>query len=324
MRLFITGGSGFIGTNVIEFYQSVCNIEIFNYDIVAPLNSEHAEYYHQGDIMNYNALYGAIDIFKPTHLLHLAARTECVENVDLETEFAVNIKGTQNVLDATMLCDSLQRVIITSSQYVCGANNFPEDMDDYAPATLYGQSKVITEQKTKATNIPSTWTIIRPTNVWGPWHMRYKREAWKVMKKGFYIHSGGKAVIRCYVYVGNVIEYINKIFTAAPSDIHKKTFYLTDPPADIYEWANGFNKAFTGKNARRIPRPILKTIAFFGELITKLGGRFPLTLSRYHSMTTDYLCPTKQTYDTLGEPVVSLKAGVQETVKWINAFDKAE
>ena len=39
-KILITGGSGFIGTNMVDYYINN-GIEIINVDIVKPLNSSH-------------------------------------------------------------------------------------------------------------------------------------------------------------------------------------------------------------------------------------------------------------------------------------------
>ena len=60
--------------------------------------------------------------------------------------------------------------LITSSQLVCRPGYVPKNYEDYAPHTLYGQSKVQTELITRAwKGAPCPWTLIRPTSIWGPW-----------------------------------------------------------------------------------------------------------------------------------------------------------
>ena len=69
---------------------------------------------------------------------------------------------------------AIERAIIASTQYVAGPSRLPKDDEDYFPHTVYGQSKVVTEQLTRAANLACAWTLVRPTNIWGPWHMRYR------------------------------------------------------------------------------------------------------------------------------------------------------
>lgn len=320
MRLLITGGSGFIGTNYMAFARAegrtVCNA-----DVAAPLDSCQRDNWKPCDIMDLPALREVFAQFAPTHVIHLAARTECIEGVDLYDAFNVNITGTQHVLDAIRSTPGIERVIITSSQYVCGPEHFPRGSEDFGPHTVYGQSKVLTETLTRAAALPCVWTLIRPVNIWGPWHLRYRREAWSVIRRGLYFHPGGKPVMRTYGYIGNVIWQCEQIFTAAEDQVHAKVFYTGDEAIDIYDWANAFSLALRGQPARKIPRPLLRTIALAGDGVTALTRKpFPLTSSRYRSMTQDYLTPIHETFERFGPPPYLLREGVDKTVKWLNTY----
>ncbi|QBG47323.1 NAD(P)-dependent oxidoreductase [Verrucomicrobia bacterium S94] len=321
MRLLLTGGSGFIGTNLIHFYRESADA-ILNLDIAEPLNPEDRAFWKRVDIMDASMLSASVAAFAPTHVIHLAARTDCVEDVDVHVEYDVNITGTQHVLEAIKACSCIERVIITSSQYVCGPEHFPENDTDYGPHTVYGQSKVITEQLTREAGLNCIWTLIRPENIWGPWHMRYRSEAWRIIRKGLYLHPGGKPVIRCYGYVGNIIWQMDEIFKAPKAQVHKAVFYVGDRAEDIYDWVNEFSLQLTGKRARKVPRFFLQLIGWVGDVITAVTGRkFALTSSRYESMTQDYLTPIEKTFDVFGEPPFSLKAGVEKTVRWLHEYD---
>ena len=318
-RWLVTGGSGFIGANLMtELLRR--NEAVLNLDQQPPLAAAHQAVWRHTDLLDAAALRAAFADWRPTHVIHLAARTECDETTTVEAGYRANTEGTSNVLSAIRQTPGIERVIITSSQYVCGPDHFPKDMQDYGPHTVYGQSKVITEQLTRAANLPCTWTLIRPTNIWGPWHMRYRREAWAVIRKGLYLHPAGKPVVRCYGYVGNIVHYILKIMAAPPAVVQAQTFYLGDPPLNIYEWANAFALGLTGRPARKVPRPLLRAIGAAGDLLGLCGLKFPLTTSRYRSMTSDYLCPMDATYAVLGPPPISLQQGVAETLAWLNSY----
>ena len=62
-------------------------------------------------------------------------------------------------------------------------------------------------------------------------------------------------------------------------------------------------------------------LAIFGDGITRLGGTFPLTSSRYRSMTVDYPTPMA-TIEDFGSAPYSLEEGVEETVRWLRAQDE--
>ncbi|MFU8781323.1 MAG: NAD-dependent epimerase/dehydratase family protein, partial [Kiritimatiellia bacterium] len=161
MRLLITGASGFIGTNAIAFFAGLTD-HILNLDIQAPLDAAQQKYWQKVDILDQEELVAAFTAFAPTHCIHMAARTECDEKTTVEEGYGVNTKGTEQVLAAVKACPSLERLIVVSSQFVCGPGPLPASDTDYYPHTVYGQSKVVTEQLTRAAGLDCVWTIVRP------------------------------------------------------------------------------------------------------------------------------------------------------------------
>ncbi len=321
MRILVTGASGFIGTNFINFFKKEFKCELLNLDISAPLDSLQSEYWQSVDIMDLDALIKAFSKFKPTHVVHMAARADCDENTTVEDGYSVNTIGTKNLLDAVKNCSSVERLIVVSTQYVCGPGRIPECDEDYFPHTVYGHSKVETEKLVRAANLKCIWTIVRPTNIWGPWHLRYRNEAWRVIKKGFYLHPNGQPVVRAYGYVGNVVRQMSKIFELDSALIDRETFYVGDKIGDIYNWVDAFSMALTGKHARKVSRGLLKTIGLFGDFVGIFGVKFPLTSSRFKSMTQDYLTNMDKTFSILGDSPVSVNKGVGETVEWLVKYD---
>jgi GlcNAc-P-P-Und epimerase len=319
MKILITGGSGFIGTNVIDAFARD-GWRILNYSIDPPLKSDHAPFWRRGDILDAPVLRSTFHEFQAELVLHLAARTECDENTTVETGYRVNTEGTRNVLDAIRTTPSIKRAIITSSQFVCAPGRLPKSDADYFPETVYGESKVITEQLTRETDLPICWTIIRPTNIWGPWHMRYRREFWRVLQRGLYTHPGHEPVIRSYGYVKNVVHQIQRVFQADVDPVCGKTFYLGDRPINLYDWTNGFSRALTGHDVRIVPRSWLRFVALLGDIPTWLTGKaFLINSSRFRSMTTNYETPMGRTFELFGENPYKLEDGIQETVEWLHS-----
>lgn len=320
MRMLVTGGSGFIGTNLIDALLEG-DATVLNLDINPPKKEAHLPYWRECDILDCDRTLRYFRELGPTHVVHLAARTDTLSN-NLE-EYKVNTEGTFNVLACIKITPSVERVIITSSQFVFGPPGLPRDAEDFEPMGAYGMSKVISEKATRSAGLECIWTITRPTNIWGPWHPRYPHEFWLVLKKGLYFHPGGRSTVRSYGYVGNIVFQMMRIMEAPAPLVDRKVYYLGDPPIPLMDWVNGFSVAITGKPARTVPSGVLRMVAALGSLVGKIGIRAPLTLSRYASMTEDYFSPMEATMRDFGVPPYSLEEGVGETVAWLDRYWEA-
>ena len=72
-KLLITGGSGFIGTNLIEYLSKDTQYEIQNIDIVKPKKSVQDKYWVQVDLRKHDAVIAAVVAFAPDYVIHLGA-----------------------------------------------------------------------------------------------------------------------------------------------------------------------------------------------------------------------------------------------------------
>ena len=58
-RIIITGGSGFIGTNLVDYYLAR-DCHVLNLDHLPPRNPAHLNYWQKVDILRFNELKSAI------------------------------------------------------------------------------------------------------------------------------------------------------------------------------------------------------------------------------------------------------------------------
>jgi nucleoside-diphosphate-sugar epimerase len=314
-RILVTGGSGFIGTAVVARLLAA-GYTVCNFDLKPPYLPEHAPYWRAGDLLDRDTLQAAFDDAAPSAVVHLAARTDTLSR-KLD-DYRVNTEGSANVVDACHARPAIRRLVFTSSQFVFGPYGLPGDDEDFRPHTAYGESKAIAERYLRTSHPGLCWTIVRPTNIWGPWHPRYPREFWRVLRRGLYLHPRGPEVIRSYGYVGTVADQINTILDLPEALVNQRVLYLGDSPMRLVDWANGFSLALTGRRVREVPFSILRLIALAGDALQTVTGRAaPLTTSRLRSMTESYPTPMEPTFLLLGTPKRTLEEGIAETVRWL-------
>jgi hypothetical protein len=102
--------------------------------------------------------------------------------------------------------------------------------------------------------------------------------------------------------------------------VHKKVFYVGDSPDDIVNWANEFSKALRGTKVKIVPAVLVYSLGLLGDVLKLFGITFPITTSRYKSMTTSNSAPMEKTFEILGDPPYSLEQGVAVTVNWLRRY----
>lgn len=313
-RVLITGGSGFIGTNLIEALSAL-GADITNFDVSAPLDFRHRGFWTSGDVRDGNALEEVLRHDMPTHVIHLAARVD-IKGQTLD-DYSTNVVGTTNLLNALRTSPEVQRVIVASTQFVGQPGHVPTRDDDYKPHTAYGQSKVEAEKLTRQSDLP--WVIIRPTTIWGPHDLSYRRMFYRVMDRGLYLHPGRIPCHRSMGFVGNLVDQVLRLLTNEASRVLGSTFYLGDPVVNLINFVDEFSLRITGRPARTAPPGVLRALAHGGDLLQSLRLPAPITTGRLASMTEDFVVPIEDTFAVTGAPPISLEAAVKATVDWLEA-----
>jgi nucleoside-diphosphate-sugar epimerase len=317
-RYLITGGSGFIGTNTVAAALDAGH-DVLNLDSGKPLFSPHRKHWRKSDLLDAKSIGAAFADFEPNVVIHLAAVTDCDPQSDL-AHYAPNVAGTEHVLDAVRGTPRVDRLIVTSSQFVCRPGYAPKADDDYSPHTVYGESKVLTERATRAADLSCAWSIIRPTNIWGPWLLRHL-PFYRLMRRGLYVHPASDC-IRTWGYVGTVVDQIFRLLTLPADVVTGKTVYVGDPPRRLTEIANEFSRGLRGREVRQAPQWLLRNGARLGDCLSRIGLPSPLTTARYRSMTEDYIVDMEPTYELLGRPAFSNADGVRAVGEWLDAYGR--
>ena len=312
----VTGGSGFIGTNLIE---RLVNLEyhVVNLDIKPPKNIKFNKNYRYLDINDQATLCSYICRLKPHYLIHLAARTDLLG--ETKEDYKVNIDGVENVCVASSKCSSLERVLFASSMLVCRVGHIPRDGYDYSPTTAYGQSKVdgenIVRQYEK--KLPSN-IIFRPTSIWGPWFDAPYKTFFDVVLSRRYFMIGAKSCTKTYGYVGNAVNQIITLLKSEDSFDNKSLIYIGDRiPINVDDWAVLISSLASLPKPYSVPFSLIVLGGVLGDFLSLLGVNFPLTSFRVKNMTTDNILSEFTVTSNDSIKYIGIEEGIKNTLNWL-------
>ena len=171
MKVFVTGGKGYVGTKFFEKYSNELDIIIQTHNKLKNENSLKKVIYL--DIQNPNIIQ---EIIKeaPDIVVHLAAKTSlkfCQE--EPEKAFDVNVNGTINVIKACI--ESKSKLIFISTKEVYGEHNSKKcsESDIIKPINVYGLTKFVSEIliKNAGEKMNLKYVILRVSSIYGPGRM---------------------------------------------------------------------------------------------------------------------------------------------------------
>lgn len=159
-KIIITGGSGFIGCNLINYLIDNSNCKIINIDKLTYasnknfVNKKCKNYTHKKvDICDYNKIKKIISNFKPNKIIHLAAESHVDRSIKKRNSFIkTNYIGTYNLLETSFnywqnlngLKKNNFRFLFVSTDEVYGDNltkyPFAED-SKFLPSSAYSATK---------------------------------------------------------------------------------------------------------------------------------------------------------------------------------------
>ena len=144
MKVLVTGGSGFIGSHIVDKLRDK-GVKVRIYDSVIPNYRNDIEYY-QGSILDYETLcFAMTDIDAVMHLVAVADVKGVLENPQYSE--SINVRGTINVLEAARTSE-VKRVIYGSTTWVYSetdSHKVDETTPLNAPAHLYTATKLAGE-----------------------------------------------------------------------------------------------------------------------------------------------------------------------------------
>lgn len=175
MRYVVTGGSGYIGSRLIERLVERDDTErVVICDVRPPRSHRPKVEYRELDVRDAAGVRKLIEDVRPDALIHLAFVLNPMH--DENRMYEIDVGGTQNVLEAASLAGT-EHVLVTSSATAYGAfaeNPVPiteEQPVRGVPDFEYARDKAEADRLCQlwALRHPDrTMTIVRPTIVFGP------------------------------------------------------------------------------------------------------------------------------------------------------------
>lgn len=277
MKIFITGGSGFVGSRLIGEVKDTFTLT--NYD--KRQSPFYPELTFLGDIRDSGKLREALS--GSDLVIHLAA--EHKDNVEPSSlYYDVNERGTGILLEE-MDKLGVNRIIFTSTVAVYGLNkSHPSEEDKTAPFNHYGFSKASAEklienwQKAKPGR---SATIVRPTVIFGERNRGNVYNLIKQIESGRFLRIGRGTNQKSIAYVGNIVAFIQHLIvnSSAGFTIYN---YVDKPDLAI----NELIEVIIRKLRKRIPSfsipyAIGLTAGYGFDLIGKvLGKELPISSIR--------------------------------------------
>ncbi len=222
MKILVTGGAGFIGSNVVDGYieQGHDVVVVDNLYSGKLENLNPAAKFYLMDIRS-DEISKVLDIERPDVINHHAAQISVPYSVEAPLfDVSVNIEGFVNILEAAKEFDIKKVIFISSGGAIYGeAEEYPTS-EDYPPQPLspYAIAKAVSEDYLYfyRHQYGLDYTVLRYANIYGPRQIPHGEAGVVAIfmdnlvsgKKSLLFHFPDEpdGMIRDYCFVGDVVK----------------------------------------------------------------------------------------------------------------------
>lgn len=316
MNITVIGGSGFIGTNLVEILKEDHQVKIVD----KQMSHFFPELTTIADICDVDQLRKAIT---PTDIIVNLAAEHRDDVSPKSLYYDVNVKGTENILNV-MDEKGIKTIFFTSSVAVYGLNKVnPNEEHPVDPFNDYGITKYQAEEVlrkwfNKETQDKNLF-ILRPTVVFGPRNRGNVYNLLNQIASGKFMMIGKGQNKKSMAYVQNIVGFIQYAIDSNQYKGYHLYNYIDKPDLSTIELVKVAEQA-TGKKLS--PMQIPYALGYLGglgfDLLAKITGK-KLTIS---SVRIKKFCATTQ-FDSSNMLATGYKApytlseGISKTIKSI-------
>ena len=282
LRAFITGGSGFVGRNLIAQLKARGDVvrALARSDAAIKTVQQLGAEPIRGDLDNVDALrhgMSGCDV-----VFHSAAKVE--DWGRYEEFYRVNVVGTENVLQAARV-SGVKKLMHVSTEAVLAGGPAIRNADETWPRAknplgLYPRTKGLAEERVLAANSPElTTVIVRPRFIWGKGDTSLLPQIIQAVQRGEFMWINGGRYLTSTCHVANVCE---GALLAAERGRGGEIYFLTDgPPIEFRQFITALLKTQNiDPGNRNLPLWLARSFARVSETIWRglhLNGRPPIT-----------------------------------------------
>lgn len=272
MRALVTGGTGFVGSHLVEALRRRGDevTALVRSPVKAALLEPFGVTLAPGDLQDTNAMRRALAGVEVVY--HVAGLTAARN----EAEFhRINVDGTAAILAAASRA-GVRRFVLVSSLAAAGPSPRGDrraGLEPGEPVTLYGRSKAAAEQVVRQGPVP--WVIARPPAVYGPRDVELLK-VFKIARLGVAPVFGDGTQELSLVFGPDLAEALAVMGSTA--GVEGRVYYPAHPEVVTSgELVRSIGRAM-GRRMRLVPlpRPLASGILQVTGLAARLMGRATL------------------------------------------------